>query len=141
YQQIRIINESRRGLELIVKSASDLFQQGNLALFAQGVLTQLVNLFGGAGEGAAFLFANEYDAEFAREEFRVVTATGNYQHLVDRSLDAVEDSEVLRVFQEAEQSPQGVYLGPASGFYFTSREGKQLFVYLANCPEPSPQLV
>ena len=44
YDSIRAMSRSREGLELIVRSARQLFRRGNLEMFAEGVLTHLGNV-------------------------------------------------------------------------------------------------
>lgn len=44
YEQLRVIAENRRGLELIVHAAADLMEQRAISSLAEGVLTQLAAL-------------------------------------------------------------------------------------------------
>ncbi len=51
YQQLKIINTSRRGLEMIVEASALLFERRSLESFAAGALTQLAALLGLAPDG------------------------------------------------------------------------------------------
>ncbi|HVY88464.1 MAG TPA: EAL domain-containing protein [Hyphomonadaceae bacterium] len=51
YQQIETIERSRRGLEMIISSCSQLFQKRELASFSHGVLLQIASLCGIDGDG------------------------------------------------------------------------------------------
>jgi len=51
YRQLRLLRQSRIGLEKIIQSSANLMEQHAMANFAEGVLTQLASILGIAPEG------------------------------------------------------------------------------------------
>lgn len=85
YRQIRTLEASRRGLEMIVESSTSLSRMRGLSRFAEGVVTQLCALLGMQPEG---LVCAQVHGE-TDDEIKVVAAAGQYSGLIDRPLGAV----------------------------------------------------
>ncbi len=133
YRQLHIINQSRRGLSLIVKSSSDIFKRKNLELFSQGVLTQLISLLDAPNDGVVCLMSNNVHEPDTDGDFTVVTATGKFRRAINQKLSEIDDHNLQRVFNESRQAELGIHIDDSLGLYFCSRGGKKLFVYINAC--------
>lgn len=107
YQQIEAIERSRRGLELIVSSCSQLFQKRELESFSQGVLLQIASLCGVDGDGIICAASGSSTANP-----RVVSAVGTHADYIGRSLSDLPDdsrlkSATLRAIHDKESSTDG----------------------------------
>jgi EAL domain-containing protein (putative c-di-GMP-specific phosphodiesterase class I)/CheY-like chemotaxis protein len=92
FQQIETIERSRRGLEMIISSCSQLFQKRELASFSNGVLLQIASLCGVDGDGMICSSAN--DAEFA--DPRVVSGVGTLAEFIGRNLSHLPNGSELK---------------------------------------------
>jgi EAL domain-containing protein (putative c-di-GMP-specific phosphodiesterase class I)/CheY-like chemotaxis protein len=92
YQQIETIERSRRGLEMIIASCSQLFQKRELASFSHGVLLQIASLCGVDGDGMICSSVNR--AEFA--DPRIVSGVGDLAKHIGRHLSQLPDGNALK---------------------------------------------
>jgi len=92
YQQIETIERSRRGLEMIISSCSQLFQKRELASFSHGVLLQIASLCGVDGDGmicSSATTAGTYDP-------RIVSGVGALAEYIGRNLSHLPDGSELK---------------------------------------------
>ena len=92
YQQIETIERSRRGLEMIISSCSQLFQKRELASFSHGVLLQIASLCGIEGDG---MICSSVDPA-ATLDPRVVSGVGVLAEYIGRNLSQLPDSNELK---------------------------------------------
>ncbi|MDQ5910384.1 MAG: diguanylate cyclase, partial [Pseudomonadota bacterium] len=113
YWQIRQIELSRRGLELIVAASTGLNKLRALQQFAEGVVTQLCALLNIAPEGliCAYSCLQTEDAP------RVIAAAGRYRELIHHFLQALPDSQVRAALQQCLAEKQHTFTHSAC-FYF-----------------------
>lgn len=135
YQQIHIINSSRDGLELIIKSAKDIFKRRSIELFARGVLTQVISLRGEPADGIVFLLSDNHNHEKSAPEqllgsMEVITTTANFEQYINKTLQSMQQEEIFQSLHRAYFSKQGIDLKHGLGLHFSSSEGKQLFIYV-----------
>ncbi|HEV7690149.1 MAG TPA: EAL domain-containing protein [Hyphomonadaceae bacterium] len=98
FQQIETIERSRRGLEMIVASCSQLFQKRELAGFSQGVLLQIASLCGVEGDGLICASTDQPVPGNAR----IVSGVGGLSSYIGRNLsDLPEGSELKAATLEA----------------------------------------
>ncbi|MFH1139847.1 MAG: DUF3369 domain-containing protein [Pseudomonadota bacterium] len=93
YRDLKIIDRSRKGLEMIIDSAGELLKPQSLAQFTSGVLMQMTSLLGLNDDSllmqtAGFAVSNHNGA------FRILAATGQFEQYVDRRADEVLDEEI-----------------------------------------------
>jgi len=126
YRQIRAIEESRHGLELIIEGASALFRERAVEKFARGVIIQLCSLLQIEDDG--FLcchYAGQPD-----KHLRVLAASGRYAGYQERSLLDLQDQslyhEMVQVLAERENriTREQVML------YMVSPNGDELVAYV-----------
>ena len=103
YQQLKRLDETRRGLEIIIDAAPMLLDQKSMQRLAQGVLTQVASLLNAACAGILVL---RESAETTR--FCVLAGSGCYDQYVGRQpawpLDPDVQPLVERAFAERRHS-------------------------------------
>ena len=93
YQQIRTINQSRRGLEKIINAGSNLLEQHSLHEFSEGVVTQISSLIGLHAEGV--LCAQIEDDGSTSENIYVLGAAGHYAPYIKCQLDRLDNQRIV----------------------------------------------
>ncbi len=142
YQQIHIINESRRGLALIIESSKDIFKRKNLELFAEGILTQLRILHGNESDGLVLLCnTSKHHDSINNDRMTVIFAAGKYKPLINRSLEELSDTRIKDIYEKAKQQDYGVSFELGLGLYFISSEGKEMFVFIESYKDLSDEQV
>ena len=116
YQQIRTINESRRGLEKIVNAAANLMERHSVNNFAEGVVTQLASLLGLNPEG--LLCVRQYPDS---DEIIVLGAAGHYADDIQQPLQTIKDARVVDCVKECIAKQEHLYLDNASVFYIDAK--------------------
>jgi sensor c-di-GMP phosphodiesterase-like protein/CheY-like chemotaxis protein len=92
YQQIETIERSRRGLEMIISSCSQLFQKRELAGFSQGVLLQIASLCGVDGDGMICASTDKP----ALGNARIVSGVGALSDYIGQNLADLPDGSELK---------------------------------------------
>lgn len=98
YQRQCAFEASRRSMETIVCSSAALLEETDLHAFATGVITQLAALLGVAGEGLVCVPDTTAAPSGA---YRVRAATGRFAGLLDLPMDALPESNMLRLLHQA----------------------------------------
>src|SRR5215207_3173805 len=124
YQQLRRLEETRRGLEMIIEAASTLFDLKSMQRLAEGVLTQIASLID--AECAAVLGLKE---NAPGERFSVLAASGCYEEFSGRPSDALHPELLDHVRQACEQRHH-VFLGRRSVLYFSTGGGREIIMLL-----------
>ena len=139
YRQLHVINESRRGLHLIVKSARDIFVRKNMDAFCRGVLTQLVALLDSSSDGVACVVAGNESANELNSELKVVSATGRFKGFIDKPLREIDDQKIKDTLQRAQNAEMGIHIDGSLGLCFSSFEGARMYVYVSSCSNTSEE--
>ena len=88
YQQLKRLDETRRGLEIIIDAAPMLLDHKSMQRLAEGVLTQVASLLNVACAGILVLredeAAGESATEVRKETFCVLAGSGCYGHYAAR---------------------------------------------------------
>lgn len=119
YQQIRTINENRRGLEKIVNAAANLMERHSIYNFSEGVVTQLASLLGLKPEGLLCVRQLEQDSEIL-----ILGAAGHFAQGIEKPLQAIENPFILSAVQQCLESKAHVFLEQASVFYIETKNGQ-----------------
>jgi len=93
YQQIRTINQSRRGLQKIINAGANLLEQHSLHEFSEGVVTQIASLIGLHAEGV--LCAQIEDDGSASDNIYVLGAAGHYAPYIKCQLERLNNSRIV----------------------------------------------
>jgi len=125
YQQLSRLDETRRGLEMIIEAASTLFDVKSMQRLAEGVLTQIASLID--AECAGILVLRDSGAE---ERFAVLAGSGCYEQFSGRtSLDALQP-ELFSHVRQAFERRRHEFLGCRSALYLSTGSGREIVVLL-----------
>lgn len=125
YEQIRAINASRRGLELIVRASGELMEQRGLKNFAAGVITQLAALLDLPPEG--LICARETDQ--GETGMQVIAAGGKYSELINHTLAEIPAGDVRDAIDQALLEGESCFQ-PHSTTLLLDGHGRRIAVYL-----------
>lgn len=125
YWQIRQIEMSRRGLELIVEASTGLNKLRALRQFAEGVVTQLCALLNIAQEGLVCASS----CLQAEEAPQVVAAAGRYRELIHQPLQSLPDPHVRAALQQCLADQQHAFTHGAC-FYFGVDAARDIAAYV-----------
>ena len=93
YQQIVTISQSRAGLEKIITSSANLFEEHSVKEFCEGVVTQISSLIGLDSEGLLCARAGSLlDRE--DEEVYVLGAAGEYAKFINQPVFTLKNLEI-----------------------------------------------
>ncbi|KAF7599561.1 MAG: hypothetical protein CGU29_03570 [Candidatus Dactylopiibacterium carminicum] len=128
YHQIRTINQSRRGLDLIVRASGELLALSGIRSFAAGVITQMSSLLGVAPEG---LICVQRPQEGSRgEDALVIAAAGRYTPLINQSLGEIGDTGVRASIERCLDEGRHIFTPDHSVLFFGSRSQRNMAAYL-----------
>lgn len=116
YQQIRTINESRRGLEKIVNAAANLMERHNVYNFSEGVVTQLASLLGLTPEGLLCVRQSRDTGEIV-----VLGAAGHYAKEIQGPLQAIDDNKIISQVTQCFEQQRHLYFEDASVFFINAK--------------------
>lgn len=133
YWQIRRLEMSRRGLDLIVAASTGLGKLRALQAFAEGVVTQLCVLLNIAPEGLICAFS----CPRTDEAPRVIAAAGRYRALIHRPLHELPDAEARGALQRCLSRKQHAFARGAC-LYFDVNETSGIAAYVNLARELDP---
>lgn len=107
YQQIRTINQSRRGLQKIINAGANLLEQHSLHEFSEGVVTQISSLIGLHAEGV--LCAQIEDDGSASENIYVLGAAGQFAPYIKCQLNRLDNIRIVNQITQCLQSRQHIF--------------------------------
>ncbi|WP_425256282.1 ATP-binding response regulator [Microbaculum marinisediminis] len=121
YEQLRRMDETLRGLEVIIDAASTLFDAHSIERLTEAVLEKLARLVAGACSGVAVLGSGKA----GWQDMAVIAACGSYES-ADRPASAADLSDDARALIDAAVDEDGIVFGEsdfAACFRFrTNRE-------------------
>lgn len=129
HEQIRTIDESRRGLELIVRSSPALLQPQGLANFAEGVLTQAKALLRGPIDGIVCAQRGS-PLDPTDDRLYVVGAAGALAASVWHPLSDLHAEPVVAAIARALRERRNVHGEDYSVLYLSTRE-REAAIYVA----------
>lgn len=128
YQQLRAIEASREGLELILDASTNLFSVRHVSQFALGALKQVCSLLQTPTEG---ILCAHYSGD-DRDQLQVLAASGRFLGLAGQVLSRTG----LRIPHEdirlAIEQRSSVFKDDATVLYILSPLGDELAVYVAS---------
>jgi diguanylate cyclase (GGDEF)-like protein len=125
YDQIRTINYSRRGLEKIVRAASELFDKHALESMAEGVLMQMAGLLSLSPNGLVFAQRGCPLDGSDPNRLYVVGAVGRYADAMNRPLDALGDARIEQAIRKAMLKRQNIHAPDHSVLYLNSGDREE----------------
>ncbi|NEX20262.1 EAL domain-containing protein [Thiorhodococcus mannitoliphagus] len=124
YRQIRQLEMSRRGLELIVSGSTGLSKIRALRLYAEGVVTQLSALLGIAPDGLICAASNPQTGPT-----RVIAAAGRYRELIHCPLDDLPDVGLRGILQQCISRQEHLF-SSGTCLYFGVRETQGIAAFV-----------
>ena len=129
YQHLRAMEETRRGLEVVVHSSAELSKARSLQGFAQGLLLQLGALMNTSAQGLVCAkLTLPHDTQP-----RVVAASGVYAPLLGMLVDQIPPGEAQHAVLKSVRVQANV-IGTSTTLYLPAPGGQSLVVHLEDCP-------
>jgi signal transduction histidine kinase/CheY-like chemotaxis protein len=126
YQQLQRLDETRRGLEIIIDAASTLFDFKSMQRLAEGVLTQIASLLNVDCAGILVL----RDGGPSEERFSVLAGSGCYRELVGRKRIQALDPPLRDLVVSAFARRQNEFMDHRSVLYIRTGSGREIVVIL-----------
>ncbi|KAF5054612.1 3'3'-cGAMP-specific phosphodiesterase 2 [anaerobic digester metagenome] len=128
YNDLRAIEKTRQGLELIISSTRGLFQRGDMELFARGVLDQMSSLLR-VNEDCLFLHSpSGFAATVHDGDISVLAGTGEFGHC-GIGLSCSLSPDVLDALRQAVREKSSQFTRDHFVQYFRSRRGGENLLY------------
>src|ERR1700730_3264465 len=126
YLQLQRMVDTRRGLEIILKAASALFDFRSMQRLAEGVLTQVSSLLN--VDCAGILVLREPD--YSQEGFSVLAGSGCYSRFIGSDMSEILDQDLRRLVQEAFTRRRHEFSPQRSVLYIQTLSGREVVVVL-----------
>lgn len=128
YQQIKTIEASKQGLDVIVRASSDLISKKGINEFAQGVILQLAGLLSVQPDGLICVRKN------GRGEGRpfIIAAAGEYCSLIDHPLTAMNPSPEREMLAKSLSAKSNIYGTYGVALYLGSSERGDMSCYVGS---------
>ena len=117
YQQLKTINENRRGLRKIIHSASNLMERHSIVNFSEGVVTQIASLLGLNAEGIVGARAPHKD-----NDILVLGAAGHFANSIHKSLSTLNSEEIERSVRQCLNEKRHIQTEHATVFFIDGQE-------------------
>ncbi|XLZ71625.1 EAL domain-containing protein [Massilia sp. SR12] len=127
YEQIRNINESRRGLSRIVQASTELMALHGVQNFASGVLSQIAELLGQTAHGVLCV---QECPDAGCHELVVMAATGKHHDLSSSILTAAQDSRVHKAMEDCLAARRNVYCEHTITLYFAGKASRTFVAFM-----------
>ncbi|MBP1202049.1 diguanylate cyclase (GGDEF)-like protein [Duganella sp. 1411] len=134
YDQIRKINDSRRGLNQIVQASTELMTLHGVKNFADGVLAQIGALL--CQETSGVLCVQECRDESVHE-LVVVATSGRYADLEHTVLTAAREPRVHEAMELALRERRNIYRPDSLTLYFAGKASRDSVAFIEVCREPT----
>jgi len=128
YEQLRALNTSRRGLDIIIRASSELMAMHGLQGFAAGIITQITGLLGLPPE--SLVCTQSYAPDGSCEEMVVVAAAGKYQSLMNKPVEAIADGSVKEAIHRCMKERHTLFGEDNTLLYFSGQTGRDMVTYL-----------
>lgn len=106
YKQLRTIENSKKGLDMILRASSELLTQEGLNNFAHGVIVHIAALIGVPPEGVICVRRRDRKTE---ETLMIIAAAGNYCTLIDRPLSEMNQDHAHDILRQSLDSRCNVF--------------------------------
>ncbi len=135
YQQIVTISQSRAGLEKIITSSANLFEEHSVKEFCEGVVTQISSLIGLDSEGLLCARAGSLlDRE--DEEVYVLGAAGEYAKYINQPVFTLKNLEIEENISRCLRLKKHIF-EPSCSVLYISRAGFEAAVFVRQTHEIS----
>ncbi len=128
YDQLRKLNASRHGLDMIVRGSAELIRIHGLKEFAGGVITQLAALLGLEAEG--LVCAQETVDDEGNPVYLVIAAAGRYLEFINQPVNSIVDEHLRTSLVRALQKQEGYINTNHTTLYVRGASGRDISVYI-----------
>ena len=122
YQQLKRLDDTRRGLEIIIDAAPMLLDHKSLQRLSEGVLTQVASLLNVACAGILVLRENDAPAQ----RFSVLAGSGLYGDYVDRTPPWPLDPKIQPIVEVAFEERRNSFGDHWSTLYVQTTSGSEI---------------
>lgn len=131
YQQIMTINQNRHGLEKIISSSSNLFEEHSVKGFCEGVVTQISSLIGLDAEGLLCARAGSV-IDIDDNGVYVLGAAGDYAPFINCPIENITDKHIVEQVNRCLRLKQHIFESGSTVLYIY-RAGFEaaVFVHMA----------
>lgn len=129
YNQLRTIENSKKGLDMILRASSELMTQEGLNNFSQGVILHIAALLGVPPEGVICVRRRD---EISDEKLMIIAAAGDYCSMIDRPLSAISEDQVTAILRESLDNRCNVFHQRGVGLYLGSSARGDMSCYVAS---------
>lgn len=129
YQQIRTIENSKKGLDLILRSSSELITQDGLNKFAQGVITHIAALVNVPPEGLICVRRKDGKTE---DRLMIIAAAGDYCPLINQPLSQMPPSIGHDLLQQSLDNHCNVFHEQGIALYLGSHSRGDMSCFVAS---------
>lgn len=127
--QLARLEESRRGLEMIIDAATALFDTRSMRRFAEGVLVQVASLL--EVECAGMLVVRDTSGAAREEDLAVLAGSGVYSTVTDAAIARRDlDEETRRLVDVAFAEKRHCFFDRRSVLYIHTASGREIAVVL-----------
>ncbi len=134
FNDLRVIEKSRHGLEFIISSTRELYRRDSMELFARGVLEQTSSLLRINDDGLFLNSPSGFAATVCDGGFTVLAGTGEFSHCGGET-GCILDDEVLEALRRAVRDKASHFSRDHFVEYFRSgRGGESLFYFRLDRP-------
>lgn len=135
YRDILSIEQSRQGLEKIIKASRDIFAAHSLENFIEGVMQQLTSLLGTVDKAmyATSLVASNPDDN--QKKLVVFSGRGNFERSEGKAIEDVLDNEQLLACKQALQDKTIVYKNNYLFAYCCSEYNHNSMLFISGIPQ------
>ncbi|GAB2843192.1 EAL domain-containing protein [Pseudoduganella ginsengisoli] len=127
YEQIRKINDSRRGLDRIVHASTELMSLHGVQNFAAGVLTQIAHLLGQETNGVLCV---QECPENGCQELVVMAAAGQYVNHNNTQLTCSTEPRIASAMEHTLEERRNHYEDDAVTLYFAGKASRAFVAFL-----------
>lgn len=130
YHQLMMLNQSRRGLEKIIRSSANLMEYHAMTSFAEGVLTQLAAVIGLRPEGLLCARRGHTDDSGSDEQgIYVLGAAGRYARYINQLVDSLPDPHILDCVNRCLKARDHIFSERETVLYINS-EGNDAAIFV-----------
>lgn len=129
YNQLRTIENSKKGLDMILRASSELMTQEGLNNFAQGVIVHIAALLGVPPEGVICVRRRD---ERSDEKLMIIAAAGDYCAMIDHPLSAISEDQVTAMLRESLDNRCNVFHKRGVALYLGSSVRGDMSCYVAS---------
>ncbi|MBM5570954.1 MULTISPECIES: two-component system response regulator [Deefgea] len=109
YQQIRAINTSRRGLEMIIEASASLFERRSIDSFAYAILNQLAGLLALPSAGIICNRILKRKGKKPQYEWQILASTGHFTHFTTETLTTTQNLEIANTIEHTLRSKTSLF--------------------------------